>query len=314
MKNKKAVAVRNYRVVFWGTFLMLVGLFQVSAVLSAPAKEVTVEAAYPGLATGILKNAKLAKLNRGVLLIAEGVKIDESMLKKVIMGAKPELHTQLKKNRFFILEQQATIKILHNEALKSGHKKNSPEGEIITRYLSQKVSNVTVSDEELRHFYDQNKESMGGMLFNQAKEVIKNYIIEQKKQDLITTYIQTIGKQINIQIDTEWVKEQSALAVDNKVDRARDSGKPTMVEFGATGCKPCDMMQPILDYLKKKYQKKLNVVFVHVGEEQILAARFGVRSIPVQVFFDRTGREFFRHVGFYPKADVEKKIAAMGVK
>jgi thioredoxin 1 len=74
------------------------------------------------------------------------------------------------------------------------------------------------------------------------------------------------------------------------------------------------MMQPILDNLRKKYPDKLNVVFVHVGENQILAARFGIESIPVQVFFDKTGREVFRHTGFYPQVEVEQKLAEMGVR
>jgi len=86
------------------------------------------------------------------------------------------------------------------------------------------------------------------------------------------------------------------------------------VEFGATGCVPCDMMQPILDNLRKDYPQKLNVVFVHVREEQVLAARYGIRSIPVQVFFDAQGQEVFRHVGFFAQAEVDKQLAAMGVR
>ena len=87
-----------------------------------------------------------------------------------------------------------------------------------------------------------------------------------------------------------------------------------MVEFGATGCIPCDMMQPILDNLRKKYPDKLNVVFVHVREEQILGARFGIRSIPVQVFFDKDGEEVFRHEGFFPEAKVTEVLSKMGIK
>jgi thioredoxin 1 len=98
------------------------------------------------------------------------------------------------------------------------------------------------------------------------------------------------------------------------VDKARHSGKPTMVEFGAAGCVPCDMMQPILEQLRKDYPKKLNVVFVHVREEQILSARYGIRSIPVQVFFDAKGKEVFRHVGFFPQTEVDMQLAKMGVQ
>jgi thioredoxin 1 len=110
------------------------------------------------------------------------------------------------------------------------------------------------------------------------------------------------------------VKQQAASARDNPVDKARMSGKPTLIEFGAAGCVPCDMMQPILDKLRKKFPEKLNVVFVHVQENQLLGARFGIRSIPVQAFFDKNGEEVFRHVGFYAEEEVLKQLAKMGVQ
>jgi len=98
------------------------------------------------------------------------------------------------------------------------------------------------------------------------------------------------------------------------VDKARASGKPSMVDFGASGCRPCEMMVPILADLKKKFEGKLNVEFVHVREEQVLAARYAIQAIPVQVFFDKDGKEVFRHVGFFPQAEIEKKLAELGVK
>ena len=73
-------------------------------------------------------------------------------------------------------------------------------------------------------------------------------------------------------------------------------------------------MKPILDKLRQNHPDTLNVVFVHVREEQVLAARYGIRSIPVQVFFNAAGKEVFRHVGFFAQTEVDKQLAAMGVK
>jgi len=300
--------------IVWGVVFAVIASLQVWTVRAESSKDLTVEQAYPGLATGILESAKLVKLKKGLLLTAEGTKIEESMLKEFIKNSKPEMRDQLKKNLLFILEQIATQKLLLHEAFKSGHRKKGPEDQVIMMYLNEKVSGVTVYEEELNRFYDQNKETIGGMPFEQVKDAIENYLLQQKKQNAIKTYMQTLGQRIDIQIDAKWVKKQNVLARDNPVDRARGSGKPTMVEFGATGCKPCDMMQPILTNLTKKYKTKLNILFVHVGEEQILGARYGIRSIPVQVFFDETGREVFRHVGFYAQNLIEKKLAAMGVR
>jgi len=53
---------------------------------------------------------------------------------------------------------------------------------------------------------------------------------------------------------------------------------------------------------------------VHVQEEQVLAARYGIESIPVQVFFDKNGKEVFRHTGFFPQNEIEKKLTKMGVQ
>lgn len=114
------------------------------------------------------------------------------------------------------------------------------------------------------------------------KESVKQVLVQQKRQDTFDSYLKGLGADRNIRINRDWVKTQYALAMDNPVDRARISGKPTMVEFGAKGCVPCDMMQPILERLRKKYHGKLNVVFVHVGERRVLGVRFGIRSIPVQ--------------------------------
>ena len=74
------------------------------------------------------------------------------------------------------------------------------------------------------------------------------------------------------------------------------------------------MMTPILAYLKKKYEGKLNVLFVHVREEQILAARYGIQSIPVEVFFDKNGKEVYRHTGFFAQNEIEKKLAELGMQ
>jgi thioredoxin 1 len=58
----------------------------------------------------------------------------------------------------------------------------------------------------------------------------------------------------------------------------------------------------------------VNVLFVHVGQEQILAARYGISTIPIQFFYNKDGKEVFRHVGFWPQAQIENKLAEMGVK
>jgi thioredoxin 1 len=294
--------------------LIIVLLIYPSGAGSAPVKDITVEEAYPGLAAAMLKLAKLSDLGKGEILKTQDVLITEYSLNEDLRKMEPTIQAQLAKHQFFHLERFAMNKILLQEAKKAGFKESEAEEEIITNFLAQKASQVRVTQDELRKFYDQNKQALGGQPFDQVREALEGYLIDEKRQRAIGEYVLGVGRQIPIQVDAKWAEKQNLQAKDNPVDRARTSGKPTMVEFGATGCVPCDMMQPVLENLRKKYQEKLNIVFVHVGEEQILGARYGITSIPVQAFFDRSGKEVFRHTGFFAQAEVEKKLAEMGVK
>lgn len=273
----------------------------------------TVEGTYPGLVMGILRHAQLASLESGVVLTAGDLKVSEVYLTGIVQNAESSLKAQLEKNLLFVLEQEITSKLLLNEALKGDTRKDIAPDKRITSFLQGKAEKVTVSEGELRTFYEQNKDAIGGAPFDQVKDSLQGYLLNEKKQRAIAEYIERMGREALLRIDAAWLKKQYVPAMDNSVDRARHSGKPTMVEFGASGCRPCDMMQPILTNLRKKYRERLNVIFVQVRQEQILAARYGIHSIPVQAFFNGTGKEVFRHVGFFPQKQVEKIVARMGV-
>ena len=308
------VPERTIRLPLMLQILIMGTLLTVSVAVSAPAKDLTVEEAYPGLATAMLKLARLSDLDKGVILKTQDVLIKESSLNEVLSRTEPAMQAQLAKYKFFLLEEHATNRILLHEAKKAGFYENAHEEEIISKFLFQKVSSVTVTETEVREFYAQNKDALGGLPFDQVKDTVEGYVMDEKKQQAIAVYILGLGRQIPIQVDAKWTEMQNLHAKNNPVDQARSSGKPTLVEFGAAGCVPCDMMQPILENLRKKYQDRLNIVFVHVGQEQILGTRYGITSIPVQAFFDRLGKETFRHTGFFPQEEVEKKLIEMGVR
>jgi thiol-disulfide isomerase/thioredoxin len=79
-------------------------------------------------------------------------------------------------------------------------------------------------------------------------------LLQQKKQEALQAHIQDIAQKAQMRVNEDWVKKQVAMAGDNPLDRARLSGKPTMVQFSASGCGPCEMMKPIVKKLKKKYE------------------------------------------------------------
>ena len=91
-------------------------------------------------------------------------------------------------------------------------------------------------------------------------------------------------------------------------------GMITLVDLGAKKCVPCKMMAPILEKLEKAYQGKALIHFYDVWENREPAARFGIRAIPTQIFFDKDAKEVYRHEGFMSEEDIVGQLAKMGVK
>ena len=82
-------------------------------------------------------------------------------------------------------------------------------------------------------------------------------------------------------------------------DEALAKGELLMVDFWASWCGPCKMLAPVIDDLAKQYEGKAVVGKVNVDEEQELAIRYGVMSIPTVIFF-KNGEEIARKVGVMP--------------
>jgi thioredoxin 1 len=91
-------------------------------------------------------------------------------------------------------------------------------------------------------------------------------------------------------------------------------GIVTMLDLGASFCIPCKMMAPILEKLKKAYTGKAEVIFIDVRQHRDQAARFGIRAIPTQIFFDKDGKEVYRHLGFMSEEAIVRQLEQMGVK
>ncbi len=91
-------------------------------------------------------------------------------------------------------------------------------------------------------------------------------------------------------------------------------GMVTMVDLGAKKCIPCKMMAPILEKLEKQYREKAAIVFIDVWQEPEQAKKFGIRSIPTQIFYDESGKESYRHVGFMSEEKIVATLKEMGVE
>jgi len=87
----------------------------------------------------------------------------------------------------------------------------------------------------------------------------------------------------------------------------------TMLDLGANKCVPCKMMAPILEELKKEYAGLASIIFIDVWEHNDQVKRFGIRAIPTQIFYDETGKEIQRHVGFMDKRSIVVVFDKLGV-
>ncbi len=88
---------------------------------------------------------------------------------------------------------------------------------------------------------------------------------------------------------------------------------PRVVDLGADKCKACKELAPILEELKREYAGRVVIEFIDVWKNPDASKPYNIRLIPTQVFFDKDGKEVWRHEGFLPKADFVKKFGELGV-
>jgi thioredoxin 1 len=102
------------------------------------------------------------------------------------------------------------------------------------------------------------------------------------------------------------------------ISAQNNSAKPkvTFVELGSVNCIPCKQMQPVMKAIEEKYGDQIEVIFYDVWKEdqKKYSKQYGIKLIPTQVFLDANGKEFHRHEGFYPEAEIDKILQGKGLK
>lgn len=274
---------------------------------------------YPGLAFAGLTYAQLVELPEGVLVQSEDLKFTVDDLNLVIAKVPQAQQEQLAKNAFMVVEQEMTLRLLLKAARAAlaatqPELMEKPEREIITAYLDSQTSFLSVTDADITTFYQENESMFCGTPLDKVKDQIGPFVLQNKKEQFVSEYLKTLGQQLPIQVSAAWAQTQAGLAKDNPLDKARGNGKITLAVFSAASCCGPDKMKPVLTALESKYDaEKLNIVYVEAKQEQFLATRYQVRSIPTQVFFDKTGQEIFRHVGFFATEEIEKQLLQIGI-
>ena len=89
------------------------------------------------------------------------------------------------------------------------------------------------------------------------------------------------------------------------------SSLPCLVDFWAEWCGPCKNLAPILDEISNELKEKVKIGKINIDDNQELAAKFSIRSIPTMILF-KDGNSIDTKVGLPPKKElidwIETKI------
>lgn len=101
--------------------------------------------------------------------------------------------------------------------------------------------------------------------------------------------------------------EVTVVGSGNFEEEVVNSDLPVVVDFWAEWCQPCKMLTPVLDKIAQTYDGRLKVVKCNVDENQDIAAKYGVMSIPNLIFF-KDGQIVNQAVGYMNEAQLSAKV------
>ena len=91
------------------------------------------------------------------------------------------------------------------------------------------------------------------------------------------------------------------------------SDKAVIVDFWAEWCGPCHAIAPVLEKIADERKDELRIVKLNIDEEQDIAQRYGIQSIPTIVMF-KDGEPAAAAIGAQPKGALERSLGLVAVE
>lgn len=92
-----------------------------------------------------------------------------------------------------------------------------------------------------------------------------------------------------------------------ELDNMIKQNRYALVEFWAEWCAPCRMVSPVIEKVAEQYSGKINVAKVNIDEQQELAIRYGIQTIPTIIFF-KEGKFASKEIGVKPLSSFARMI------
>ena len=86
------------------------------------------------------------------------------------------------------------------------------------------------------------------------------------------------------------------------------NGKPSIVDFTASWCGPCQRMKPIFYSLADDFKDEYNFISIDIDENPELANKYQVQAVPTFVFLDADGNEGNRITGMISKEEFRDEL------
>jgi thioredoxin 1 len=96
-------------------------------------------------------------------------------------------------------------------------------------------------------------------------------------------------------------------------EKVLQNDKPVLVDFWAEWCGPCHAVAPVLDKIASEREGELELVKVNIDEEQGIAQKYGIASIPTIILF-KDGQPAAAAIGAQPKGALERQLGLVAVE